>query len=83
MITCKQASQLLSQSLDRQLSWRERLVLRFHLLLCDACKRFARQIVLLGNTVKQVFQKIEQDEHLQLPQEARERITAAVESHST
>ncbi len=47
MLTCKQASALVSQSLDRRLSWRERLGLRLHLVICAACARFARQVRLL------------------------------------
>ena len=35
MLNRKQSSELLSQALDRPITFRERLVLRPHLLICD------------------------------------------------
>jgi hypothetical protein len=52
MMTCKQAHRLLSQAQDRRLSWGERLGLRLHLLLCDACRRFSRQIDVLHQAMR-------------------------------
>jgi hypothetical protein len=43
MITCKEASRLASQQLDRNLSFRERLQLRLHLMYCAGCKRMEEQ----------------------------------------
>lgn len=42
-LTCKQATALVSQGLDRKLSPGERLTLRLHLLICSACSKFVRQ----------------------------------------
>lgn len=39
MSTCKQASELMSQSQDRALGPVERLRLRLHLLICERCRR--------------------------------------------
>lgn len=75
MLTCKKASQLLSQSLDRRLNWRERCSLKLHLMLCDVCTRFAKQLKLLRNVIKQMITATESDEQIQLSQLARERIT--------
>ncbi len=47
VLSCKEASLLLSQAEDRRLSWVERLQLRLHLSLCEACTRFSHQIVFL------------------------------------
>ncbi|HSV16857.1 MAG TPA: zf-HC2 domain-containing protein [Casimicrobiaceae bacterium] len=44
MISCQEASRLLSQRQDRQLRFWERLRLRAHLGLCDICTRFAKQL---------------------------------------
>jgi hypothetical protein len=43
MIDCKQASRLMSQSLDKDLGLGQRTSLRFHLFLCTACSRVKRQ----------------------------------------
>ena len=42
-ISCQQASRLLSQRQDLPLPWRQRLKLRLHLLVCNACHNVARQ----------------------------------------
>lgn len=81
MLSCKQTSQLISQSLDRRLSGRERLALRFHLMMCDACTRFGKQLAMLRLAVRRLTQEIEQNESVQLSQEARKRITHAIESN--
>ena len=47
MITCKQASQIISQGLDRKLGLGERLRLRLHLLICIGCRRTRVQLAFL------------------------------------
>lgn len=81
MLTCKQASQLLSQSLDRQLSARERFALRLHLLICKYCKRFGEQIKLLRAAMKQLGERVEDDTGIQLPAEAKVRIADLIKSN--
>jgi predicted anti-sigma-YlaC factor YlaD len=44
MATCKEVSELVSQSLDRRLGVKDRVRVRLHLWVCDACVRFARQM---------------------------------------
>ena len=44
MLSCQEASRLLSQRQDRELGFWERLKLRAHLGLCDICTRFAKQL---------------------------------------
>jgi hypothetical protein len=78
MLTCKQTSQLLSQSLDRPLTGGERFRLRFHLLLCKLCKRFGQQIVGLRNAIRQQVKLTEQNEEIKLSKDAVTRITQAI-----
>jgi hypothetical protein len=47
MLSCKEASRLASEGLDRRLGLAERIALRLHLLACDGCSRFRRQLVFL------------------------------------
>ena len=44
LISCKDASRLISQMQDDDLSFGQRLRVRLHLLFCDACTRFERQL---------------------------------------
>lgn len=80
MLSCKQASQLVSQSLDRKLARRELIALRLHLLLCSMCRRFTRQITTMRSMVRQLRQQVELDENIQLPAEAKQRIAHVLAS---
>ena len=44
MINCKDASRLVSAREDARLGFWQRLTLRLHLSVCDACTRFERQL---------------------------------------
>ena len=55
-LSCKEASRLLSQSMDRELSLGEAARLRLHLTLCDACRNFSRQLKQLRQAVARLFQ---------------------------
>ena len=78
MLTCKQASQLISQSLDRPLSLSSRLQLRFHLFICDACTRFKFQLNQLRAAVLHLRQDTENDSAIQLSPEAKARISNGI-----
>ena len=52
MKNCKEISGLLSDEMDRTLTWRERLAVRFHLLLCIRCSRFEKHIHFLRKAAK-------------------------------
>lgn len=43
MISCRRATELLSQEMDRRLGWRERLALYLHLRICAGCRRAQAQ----------------------------------------
>jgi len=47
MLTCKQASRLISEGLDRDLDLAQRASLRLHLLICSACSRVKTQLAFL------------------------------------
>jgi hypothetical protein len=50
-INCREATALVLQGEDRQLSWGERLALRVHLAICRACPRFVRQVALMRSAM--------------------------------
>ncbi|HTD91876.1 MAG TPA: zf-HC2 domain-containing protein [Burkholderiales bacterium] len=53
-LTCKEATALVSQGLDRRLSLWERCMLKIHLLVCDACRNFVRQADFIRRAVKRL-----------------------------
>ena len=54
MVSCKEATLLLSQAQDRPLDRGERLKLRLHLVACRACSRFARQLVVMRSALSRL-----------------------------
>lgn len=74
MLNCKQASQIVSQSLDRNLTLRERFALRLHLLICVYCKRFSQQMQTIRVAIKQMTSSTENDHKIEMPSAAKKRI---------
>ena len=79
-MNCKQASQVISQSLDRKLSLRERFALKFHLLICNACKHFNQQLLAMRTSFKKLNASIENDTNIQMPSETKQRLLKSIES---
>ena len=52
VISCKEASRLLSQRQDRPLDFWESVKLRLHLGLCDICTRFSRQLDFMRDAMR-------------------------------
>ncbi|OGA01190.1 MAG: hypothetical protein A3I00_01235, partial [Betaproteobacteria bacterium RIFCSPLOWO2_02_FULL_64_12] len=46
-LSCREASRLLSQAMDRDLKLTERVALRLHMAICIACTRFSAQMQFL------------------------------------
>jgi len=51
-LSCKEASKLISEGMDRRLSVTERITLRLHVGICDACTRFTSQVDFLRRALK-------------------------------
>jgi hypothetical protein len=81
MLSCKQASQLISQSLDRPLKLNERFELRFHLIICKYCKRFSQQVQALRVALKELVNTIENNNAIEMPASAKNRIADLVEAN--
>lgn len=78
MLTCKEASRLLSQSLDQPLPPGKRLELRLHVWLCGACSNFEKQLLFLKRAARLTDMKEAAGDSVKLSPEARERIRKAV-----
>jgi hypothetical protein len=44
MKSCEEISLMISEGMDRDLDWTAQLAIRAHLLVCDGCSNFARQV---------------------------------------
>ena len=79
MLTCKEASHLLSEHQERPLGIRERMRLRIHLWICVNCSRFERQLAMLRQGLRELGKRAKaESEGAELTAEARERIRAAM-----
>jgi hypothetical protein len=72
-LTCRHTSHLISERLERSLSWFEWLCLRVHLLGCEPCCRFGRAVRWLHRALASA----PSDE--QLSAEARSRLRRALQ----
>ena len=61
MLTCRQATQLLSEKQDRQLLLKEQSGLQFHLMICSSCRRFGKQIKTISELSK-AYKQFDVDE---------------------
>ena len=73
IVPCQVATRLISESMERKLSLKERIDLWLHLRLCDFCVKFLRQIRGLRKIARSY--KLQD---IQLPQTAKDRIKQAL-----
>lgn len=86
MLSCKEISKLVSQSMDRELTWRERMNVWMHLKMCRLCAAFRRDVLSLRKRIRQQAISIEDVasvHEVKLSAEAAERIRQAIQSQSS
>jgi len=54
MLSCKDVTQLISESMDRSLPLRKRIGVQVHLLICKFCARYERQLLQIREMVRQL-----------------------------
>jgi hypothetical protein len=52
LLSCRETTRLISQGLDRDLAFGERVTLRAHFLYCLGCRRASRQLAFLRRAVR-------------------------------
>ena len=57
MLSCKEVTRMVSQGLDRELGFGERVRLRVHLAICNGCTNFRKQLDLLRQAVERLGQQ--------------------------
>jgi len=80
LLTCKQASLIISISIDNKLSLSDHLKLKFHFIICDACKRFNQQLRFIKTAIQQIKHQTENDSSIQLSLDAKAKIKSVVEA---
>jgi hypothetical protein len=54
LLSCKETTRLVSQGLDRELAFGERVALRLHLAICLGCRRAGSQMRTLRKAVREL-----------------------------
>ena len=57
MLNCKQNTELLSQALDRPITFREKLTMRLHLMMCRGCRNFEKQLAFIRKASRELTGK--------------------------
>lgn len=88
---CKTITPMLSESLDRKLSLREKTVMRLHLFTCAACQNYVKQIKFIREALQLREERFAREANSQngaessvprLRKEARERMKNALKEAS-
>lgn len=61
MMSCKQTTHLLSQQMDRELSVKERVALKFHLMMCTSCTNFKNNMRFLRKTCEHIVSDVKSE----------------------
>jgi hypothetical protein len=84
MLSCKEVSHLVSESLDRKLPLWQRVQVRLHLFMCRFCSRFRQQVLFLREAARNYLLAVEETEPTAaattLSPEARERMKRSLRS---
>jgi hypothetical protein len=81
MLTCKDVSKLVSESLDRKLPLSQRMAVRLHIMMCRMCRAYQKQTLLLRNAVQAYAHSLDKGESSEsLPKDAAQRIKKALKT---
>lgn len=71
---------MVSRSMEENLSFMDRMKVRLHLLFCEACSRFERQVRFMDRAMKDCSDRMPdgEGEGKTLSEDARERIRVAL-----
>ena len=81
MLSCRDVSQLVSESMDRKLSMSQNIEIKMHLFMCKFCSRFKKQVFSIRQAIRDnadlIGEGAEQDA---LCREAKERIKRSLQN---
>jgi hypothetical protein len=81
MLSCKDVTRLISESMDHSLPLGKRIGVRVHLLICRFCERYKRQLLLVRETARRIAAAEDRPGEPSgeiLPEEAKVRIRQAI-----
>jgi hypothetical protein len=82
MLRCREITKLVSDSMDGQLPWRQRMQVWMHLAMCRLCSGFAKQLRFLRLAARRSAERPAEEDsaaEVKLSEEARQRISSALQ----
>ncbi len=61
MACCREVTRKIASDEFREANWRQRLAVRFHLLMCCHCQRYAKQLREIGSAARTLWGPPSQD----------------------
>jgi predicted anti-sigma-YlaC factor YlaD len=58
MLNCKQNTELLSQALERPITFWEKVAMRMHLMMCQGCRNFEKQLGFIQKACRELPRKL-------------------------
>ena len=83
MLSCKDVTKLLSESMDRSLPLGKRVGVRVHLLICRFCASYKRQLLLIREAARRIAameEKPGEPSGQALSEQAKDRIRKSIEN---
>ena len=82
MFKCKDISHLVSKSMDQKLPLRFRIGIKIHLMICDLCLRYRKQLELIHKAISKFdTDKEELFPVTKLPDKTKEKIKKYLNNH--
>lgn len=83
MFQCREVAQLVSRSMDTKLTWRARMGIRFHLMMCRLCSRHKRQLELIRQLMEHYAELLQEGEPVaSLSGESKDRMKQSLQEQS-
>ena len=57
MLRCNEVTRLYASEELRRTSWRKRIAVRFHLMMCRSCQRYVKELAAIGSAVREASRK--------------------------
>lgn len=78
-LSCLKATELIEKELHFRLSYKEKLQLKIHKLMCEACQRYKKQTELLDKGIANAIKEIQLDDSMN---DLKKRIVKSLENNS-
>lgn len=77
LLSCKKATALSDKKLETDLSWADNFRLKLHLSICDGCKMYMKQSLLLEKALRNHFSDLKTDSFILIENNSlKEKITS-------